>query len=410
MSDDARRVTRCRICREKDLTTVLDLGSTPLANSYLDRPTDPEKSFPLQLLFCNHCALVQLSHVVDPNIMFRDYAYRSSASETMSRHFQELAEYVYSNYLKSSKDLVVEIGSNDGILLGALNALGARILGVDPAENLAKIANGRGLETLPAFFNLRTASMIRETKGAARAIIGNNVFAHIDNLHDLMEGVALLLEDEGVFSIEVPYLGDLNQNVEYDTVYHEHLSYFTVHPIAWLFEHFGLSLMSVTRLDVHGGSVRVVGKKSTRRGPKSEFLEFEAKCGLNRLETYENLSRRVLYQKELLRRTLRDLKSRGCKIVGYGAPAKGNTLLNYCDIGTETLDYITDATPEKLGKFTPGQHIPILETYKFRRDQPPFALMLAWNYESEILLKESGYNGNFIIPIPSPRILGKGTA
>ena len=402
-SDDVRRVTRCRVCGSRDLTMVLNLGKTPLANSYLTRPTDPEKWFPLQLLFCNECTLVQLGHVVNPNLMFRSYAYRSSASQTMPRHFQELAGYIHSNFLKSSKDLVVEIGSNDGTLLSAFKTLGVRVLGIDPAMNLAKIANDRGLETLPEFFDSGMASVIRETRGPAKALIGNNVFAHIDNLHDFMEGITLLLDDEGVFSIEVPYLGDLNQSVEYDTIYHEHLSYFSARPIAELFSRFGFSVISVSRIETHGGSIRVVGRKNEHK--VAPFLGLEKRAGLDRVETFRNLARRIEYQRDILGQTLGELKSHGYRIIGYGAPAKSNTLLNYCKIGPDTIDYLTDTTSEKVGKFTPGTHIPIREETAFKKDQPEFALMLAWNYEREILAKEADYTGRFIMPLPYPRVL-----
>ncbi len=410
LNADSRRVTRCRVCRSKDLTLVLDLGRTPLANSYLTRLTDSEKWFPLQLLFCNECALVQLGHVVDPNLLFKDYAYRSSGSTTMPFHFVELAQLIHSNYLKSSKDLVVEIGSNDGTLLSAFKRLGTRALGVDPAENLAKAANNLGLETLPEFFNSGTARRILETRGHAKAIIANNVFAHVDDIHDLMEGLSTLLDEEGVLSIEVPYVGDLNQNTEYDTIYHEHLSYFSVRPIERLFSEFGIRLLDVTRLEVHGGSVRVIAKKSSKGPSKVPFMAFEKRCGLDKLETFLNLASRVEYQKESLKQTLESIKSGGHRVVGYGAPAKGNTLLNVCRIDSQIIDYVIDSTPEKIGKFTPGSHIPIHETDRFRQDQPPYALLLAWNYEKEIILKEVRYTGQFIIPIPSPRILSRNLA
>jgi SAM-dependent methyltransferase len=404
---DTRRVTRCRVCGGKNLTMVLDLGKTPLANSYLSRPTDPEKWFPLQLLFCNDCTLVQLSCVVNPALMFREYSYRTSTSQTMQHHFDELAESIRSKFLRSSKDLVVEIGSNDGTLLGAFKKLGARVLGIDPAENLAKIANQRGLETLPEFFNSELALKILETKGPAKVVIGSNVFAHVDDLHDLMRGVLALLEDDGIFSIEVPYLGDLVQNVEYDTIYHEHLSYFTVHPIASLFAEFGMQLLDVARLETHGGSIRVTGKKTRRRALAVPLLSFEDRCGLNKASTYRSLAQRVRYQKEYLNHTLKSIKTNGHKIAGYGAPAKGNTMLNFCRIGTDTLDYLVDTTPEKIGKYSPGMHIPIRETRAFHHDPPPFALLLAWNYEKEIILKEQNYTGRFIVPIPSPRVLSR---
>ena len=337
--------------------------------------------------------------------MFRTYAYRSSSSTTIPHHFYELAEFFHSNFLKSSKDLVVEIGSNDGTLLSAFKALGSRVLGIDPAENLARIANERGLETVPEFFDPELARQILERKGPARIIIGNNVFAHIDNLHNLMEGVTSLLTDGGIFSIEIPYLGDLNQSVEYDTVYHEHLSYFSVLPIERLFTEFRMGLLNVTRIEVHGGSIRVIGSKTDKKLPKLPLIDLEKKCGLNKLDTYRSLADRVEYQKWYLGDTLCKLKAKGQTIVGYGAPAKSNTLLNVCKIGSETLDYLIDTTPDKIGKFTPGTHIPIRDTETFRQNQPTYALMLAWNYEKEILLKERYYKGQFIVPIPYPRIL-----
>jgi len=403
----ARRVNRCRVCGSKDLTLFLDLGETPLANSFLTNPDEREEWFPLQLFFCNRCALVQLSRVVDPDTLFRNYAYRSSSSGTVVAHLLELARFVHANLVGSSKDLVVEIGSNDGTFLKALKEMGVKILGVEPARNMAHIANAQGVETLPTFFGSKEAQRIRDLKGGVKVMVANNVFAHVDDLHDFMRGVVTLLDDGGVLSVEVPYLGDLNQNVEYDTVYHEHLSYFTVHPIVKLFNEFGMKLLKVVKLELHGGSIRLLAEKTTKQRPRPSFLTFEEKCGLTKLRTYESLAERVEYQKESLRRILEDARSGGEKIVGYGAPAKGNTLLNFCGIGTETLAYLIDTTPEKIGRFTPGTHIPVVETERFRKEQPPFALMLAWNYEKEIVMKEREYTGQFIVPIPSPRVLPK---
>jgi len=402
----ARRVSRCRVCGSKDLTLFLDLGETPLANSFLTNPDEREEWFPLQLFFCNLCALVQLSRVVDPDTLFRNYAYRSSSSGTVVAHLLELARFVHANLLGSSKDLVVEIGSNDGTFLKALKEMGVKILGVEPARNMAHIANAQGVETLPTFFGSKEARRIRDLNGGVKVMVANNVFAHVDDLHDFMRGVVTLLDDGGVLSVEVPYLGDLNQNVEYDTVYHEHLSYFTVHPIVKLFDEFGMKLLKVVKLELHGGSIRLLAE-TTKQRPRPSFLAFEEKCGLTKLRTYESLAERVEYQKESLRRILEDARSGGEKIVGYGAPAKGNTLLNFCGIGTETLAYLIDTTPEKIGRFTPGTHIPVVETERFRNEQPPFALMLAWNYEKEIVMKEREYTGQFIVPIPSPRVLPK---
>jgi hypothetical protein len=222
-----------------------------------------------------------------------------------------------------------------------------------------------------------------------------------------MKGVSLLLDDGGILSAEFPYLGDLNQNVEYDTIYHEHLSYFSLNPINHLLNEFGLKLTGVARLEVHGGSIRITAEKSKRTRPRIQFLDFEKKSGLQLLKSYETLSYRVEYQKQYLRHLLTEIKSKGHKVIGYGAPAKGNTLLNVCKIGPETVSYLIDTTPEKQGKFAPGSHIPVYDTSRFRNDEPEFALMLAWNYEKEIIIKEKDYLGQFIIPIPYPRVLSR---
>ncbi len=407
---DSRRVSRCRICRDRNLTRVIDLKRTPLANSFLSKPNDPEKWFPLEVLYCNSCGLLQLSEVVNPNLMFKEYPYRSSSSNSMLQHFRELAQSLSSEFITSSKQLVVEVGSNDGTLLSALKERGVRVLGVDPAANLARLANARGVETLPTFFDSDTADRIRDERGKAQVIVANNVLAHVDDVHEFMRGVSSLLEADGILSVEVPYAGNLNQNVEYDTVYHEHLSYFSVHPLLRLFSDFDIRLERVARLDVHGGSIRVTGRKTNKKFVSNPFVEFEKRCGLNRLETYQRLSDRIEYQMQDLRETLESLKSEGHEIVGYGAPAKSTTLLNACKIGAETLDYVIDTTPEKIGKFTPGTHIPIFRTERFQKEQPPYCLMLAWNYEKEILLKERQYTGQFIVPIPYARVLSRNSS
>lgn len=397
----------CRICESRDLTLVLDLGSTPLANSFLMNRNQRETYYPLQVLFCNNCYLVQLKHVVNPEIMFSHYLYRTSASTPMALHFGELARYLHSKCLDSSKNLVIEVGSNDGTLLGAFRDLGCKVVGIDPAENLAKIANERGLETVPRYFNVSTAELILQQKGRAKLLVANNVVAHVHDLHDFMRAVCVVLENEGFVSFEFPYVGDLNQNVEYDTIYHEHLSYFSVLPIQSLFSQFGFRIVEVTRHEVHGGSIRIIAKRTDKRISRPVFLRFEKKVGLDRLETFTALAYRVEYQKEYLRHTLEAIRATGKRIIGYGAPAKGNTLLNVCKIGPETLDYLIDSTPEKQGRFSPGTHIPIYSERKFRKEQPQFALMLAWNYEKQIIMKEMDYTGQFIIPLPSPKVLPK---
>lgn len=406
----------CRICNNNQVTLFLSLGPTPLANSFLrpDQLEMMEPRFPLDVVFCKECGLVQLDHVVPREIMFQDYIYVSSTSQTMPAHFAAYADNIVTRFIESPQDLVLEMGSNDGCLLRAFHKHRVRALGVEPAGNLAASANAAGLATVNDFFCERSAREIWKREGAAKVIIGNNVLAHIGNLQDLVAGLDVLLRPDGVAVFEVPYLLDLLKKDEFDTIYHEHLFYFALRPLERLFRSCGMRVFDVKRLPVHGGSLRVyVGRTAT--GPEvlpsvAELLLLEQSERLDSLGTYEDFAGRVAKMKQELVALLRKLKASGARIAGYGAPAKGNTLLNHFQIGTDLLDFIADRSPLKQGMYTPGKHIPVVEVKNIFEKQPDYVLLLAWNFADEILEQQSAYlsrGGKFIVPIPQPKVISR---
>jgi hypothetical protein len=407
-----RRLESCRVCGGGPLKPFLDLGETPLANSFLtkERLGAAEPRYPLALVFCGGCALVSLSGVVDPEVMFRDYLYVSGTSDTMPRHFAELGTEVVDRFVGTPGGLVVEIGSNDGTLLRAVNGRGARVLGVEPATNIAAIAERAGVPTVNDFFSARLARTLRAKHGPARAVLANNVVAHVHDVRDLVAGVHDLLDADGVMVMEAPYLVDLLDHVEYDTVYHEHLSYFAFAPLVRLMANAGLHVFDVRRVAVHGGSLRVYASRDPRPAA-AEVGRLRAVERERRLETlapYEAFADRVRAQRASLVALLRRLRSGGKRVVGYGAPAKGNTMLNYCEIDTTLLDYTVDKNPLKQGMFTPGMRLSVRPVETLLTDQPDYALLLAWNFADEILRQQASYReggGQFIHPLPEPRIL-----
>jgi len=413
MDDELRKHNECRICKSKNLKQFLNLGEMPLANSFLSREDlkKPESKFPLRVLFCNECGLSQLEEVINSDILFRNYVYLSSGMpKKFSEHFKNYADEVISRFIKSKDDLVVEIGSNDGILLSVfLNK--TRILGIDPAENVAKIATENGIETIADYFSENLAAEIVKKYGHARAIMGNNVVMHIDDHHDLMKGVKTLLTNDGVFIFEAPYMRDMFDNLTFDTIYHEHLSYLTVKPFSLLFKQFGMEIIDIKEIPVHGVSLRVYAAKTGAHEIKpavAEYLKREEEMGFDKFETYLKLAERIGELKEKVVNNLTDLKSKGKKIAGYGAPAKGNTLLNYFNIGPEILDYATEALPSKIGLYTPGTHIPVIDIEEARKNPPDYYLLLAWNYKDVILEKEKEFRqsgGKFIMPIGDGEII-----
>lgn len=408
-----RRET-CRACGEKTLRLFLPLGSQPLANSFL-RSHDEfanELFFPLDTHFCDTCSLVQIPDVVDPEILFRHYLYVTGTSETIARHNLAYAKAVCDMQNLTAQDLVIEVASNDGSLLRCFQDLGVRTLGVDPATNVAELARANGVETINEFFSLDTAWQIRSERGAAKTVIGNNVLAHVDDTQDFLRGCKAVIAEDGLVIIEMPYLGDLLNRTEYDTIYHEHLCYFSVNSLMRLCEAAGLVIVRMDHVPIHGGSLRMhAGHIEVHQNHSAQVLawaEEERGKGFTSFERYEQLAKSVERSRESLVNLLNQLTAEGRTIAGYGAAAKGNTLLNYCQITTDLLPYVVDKNPLKLGLFTPGMHIPVLPVSTLLEQQPDYLLILAWNFAEEIMRQQSEYKargGKFIIPIPEATVV-----
>lgn len=404
--------THCRICKSPNLVEFLNLGEQPLANAFLDQASlhKPELKYPLRVAVCASCGLCQLRDVVDPEVLFRDYIYFSSGMPS-SDHFQNYAKEVVNRFISNKGDLVVEIGSNDGHLLRLIKDAGADVLGIDPALNIAEMANKRGIETIGDFFSTALACRIVKWRGVAQVIIANNVVAHIDDYYDLFEGIRLLLAEGGVFIFEAPYLADMFENLAFDTVYHEHLSYLALRPLVQFFPKFGMEIFHVEILPVQGNSIRVYVCRQGMQGIRFslfEILQKEYRMKLNEVATYLAMAERIKKLKEEVRNLLLELKKQGKRIYGYGASAKGNTLLNYFGVGRETIECITEELPSKIGLYTPGTHIPVVDIREARKNLPDYYLLLAWNYKDAILKKESEFissGGKFIMPVGNIRII-----
>jgi hypothetical protein len=404
----------CRACGSDSLRQVVDLGPTPLANSFLRSPAEfaDEESFPLNVCFCADCSLVQILEVVNPEILFRDYIYVTGTADSIVKHNQQYAATVAELLQLGSDDLVVEVASNNGQLLKCFQRLGVKVLGVEPATNIAKIANDDGIETVNEFFNSTTAPSIRSAYGPAKAVIGNNVLAHVDETKDFLLGCKTLLSDDGLVITEVPYLKEFVERTEFDTVYHEHLCYFGVNSLLSLCDSVGLSIRRIDEVAVHGGSIRMYAERAENgNGHAPEVMamaESEKEEGLTSFETFEDFAKRVRSIRSNLVGMLNGLKADGCKLAAYGAPAKGNTLLNYCGIDSKVLEFAVDKNPLKVQMFTPGSHLPVLPVSALLERQPDYVLILAWNFADEIIEQQHEYlarGGRFIIPIPEPRIV-----
>lgn len=411
----------CRICGSKNVTKWLDLGQHALANSF-PKITDEfatEKKYPLAAYFCHDCNLSQLLDVVDKDELYRDYVYFTSGivslliSSGLSKdnHFYKYAEDLMARFMDKKDDLIVEVASNDGVVLKVFQDRGFRVLGVDPAINIAEVANKGGIETLPDYFTPDLAENILSKYGKAKVIMANNVVAHIDDHPGLAKAVSNLLAQDGVFVFEAPYIMDMFDNLSFDTIYHEHLSFLSIRPLVKLFAEYGLEFFDIQIQPVQGKSLRgFVGRKGahTIMSSVQTLIDEEISRGLNNIETYLELARRVETQKEKLLSVLKDLKAQGKKIAGYGASAKGQTMLNYCQIGPEVLDYVLDDLPLKQNKFTPGMHIPTVDRAYVSSHRPDYFLLLAWNYADNIISKEKDFHdqgGKFIIPVEGVKIV-----
>ncbi len=388
---------------------ALDLGRQPLANSFIapEALQRPEARYPLELCRCATCGHVQLSLTVPPETMFREYLYVSGTSDTIPVHFAAYAKEIAERYVPP-KGLVVEIGSNDGTLLRAFDRGTVRVLGVEPARNIATIANAAGIPTLAEFFSEPIAERIAAEHGQASAVIGNNVVAHIDDLHGLLRGIRVLLAPAGVLVVEFPYIVDLLERRAYDTIYHEHLSYFSVAAIVRIVSEYALEVVDVRRSSIHGGSIRVfVAAKGERRPEVDQLMALERSMRLAEGDPLVGLADAVCRQRDELRALLSAVRSTR-RLAGYGAPAKGNTLLNYCGIDASMLEFIVDRSPLKQGLLTPGSHIPVEPPARLLESGIRDTLLLAWNFADEILRQQRAYRargGHFIVPIPTPLVV-----
>jgi len=384
----------------------------PLANRLIkENEAFNEKKYPLEMMFCEDCSFSQLSIVVNPEILFRNYVYRSSISNTFKHHCEMLSDELNSGIVDRG-DLVLDIASNDGCLLRPFKEKGNKVLGVDPAVNLAEIANKSGIETLPRFWEKDLAKEILEKYGPAKIVTAFNVFAHVDDVHSFVDGVKILLSKDGYFIIEAPHLYNLIEKIEFDTVYHEHLSYLLVKPLNKLMKEHHMRIAKTKRFEIHGGCIRLYieheGKENSSDGSTQKIINEEKEAGLYETDVYMNLNESVKKLKKDLVSKLLELKSAGKKISAFGASAKGNTLLNYCGIGNNIIDCIFDDTPEKQGKITPGVHIPIINGRELMKKRSDYLLLLAWNFVDEIMEKTRNYRefgGKYIIPVPNLKII-----
>jgi methylation protein EvaC len=404
-------MTNCLGCGSS-VEPLLDFGEMPIANGFLkEEEFKIEPFFPLSVGFCNECALVQLTEVIDPSKLFHEeYAFFASTSVRMREHFSEMADQV-SELIKNQADpFVVEIGSNDGIMLRNFAEAGVRHLGVEPSENVAEEARRNGVNTKCSFFGLDQAKQILEEHGPASAVLGANVFSHIEDIHSVFAGIKLLLADDGVFMFEEPYVGEVIDKTAYDQFYDEHVFYFCLSSLDNLFARHGLSIVDAQTQDVHGGSMRYTVAKSGAQ-PSERLVGLRARegsLGLDQMATFQAMKDRVLASKEQLVTLLKKLKQDGKRVVGYGATSKSTTVTNFCGIGPDLIEFISDTTPIKQNKFSPGTHIPVKPYDAFVEDYPDYAVLFAWNHGEEILAKEEPFlkqGGRFITFVPDVRIL-----
>lgn len=405
---------RCRSCGADELVSILDLGQTPLANSLLTREQldGVESVYPLELVLCRACTLVQITETVPAEILFRNYVYFSSFSDTMLRHAESLVGTLLPERRLGPASLAIEIASNDGYLLQFYKRAGVPVLGIEPAINVARLAEAqRGVRSISEFFDEKLARQLAARGERADVLHAHNVLAHVADLNGFVSGIHHVLGDEGLAVIEVPYIRDLVDACEFDTIYHEHLCYFSLTALTTLFRRHELEIVAVERVPIHGGSLRLRvarAEQAVQQQSVSDLLEEERVWGAGHPAVYEKFANSVERLKREVVGLLKELQRNGCRIAAYGAAAKGSTLLNYFKIGTETLDFIADRSTHKQGLYMPGVHVPIVAPHRILEHMPDYLLLLTWNFAEEILEQQAAYRqrgGRFIIPVPEVRMV-----
>lgn len=410
-----RRRPDCRLCGGRELTRVLELTPTPPANAFVPEGERgrPQQAFPLDVFFCETCHHVQLLDVVSPELLFGHYVYVSGTSPVFVRHFETYARQIMADYALPEGALVVDVGSNDGTLLRFFKEGGMRVLGIDPAAEIAAAATAAGIPTHHGFFTPDLARRLKAEHGPAAVVTANNVFAHIDDLSGVVEGVKALLADDGVFVFEVSYLQDVFVNTLFDTIYHEHLSYHSVEPLVTFFGRLGMELCDAVRVDTHGGSLRGVACRKGARpvSPNvAERIAEERGLGLDRSQTLKAFARQIRAVGDELGGLLREYKAQGLRIAAYGAPAKATTLMYHFGIGPELVDFIVDDSPLKIGLYSPGMHLPVISSEEMYRRKPDVLVVLAWNFADPIIARNHAFiegGGRFVVPLPRVRVVAE---
>lgn len=403
-------ITACRCCGKGDLVSVFDLGQMPLSDGFSKSGDEPDPLFPLEVVMCQACGLAQLRHTVAPEVLFDDvYPYFSSYIQTVVDNAKVNVEEAIERFTPGKDALVVELASNDGYLLKHAAARGIRTLGIDPARSVVEVARKAGIDTIHAFFTEALAIELAGEGKRADLIFGNNVLAHVAETGDFVRGIAHLLKPKGTAIIEAPYLRDLIDHNEFDTIYHEHLCYFSVSALRELFSRNGLFLNDVKRIPIHGGSLRMFIQHDDEPSERMlKLLAEEKAAGLDRPAAFLAFADRVDTMGRKLRTLLQELKQKGARIAGYGAAAKGTILLNHFRIGRSLLDWVADKNPHKHGLYVPGVKLPIVEPARVESDRPDYLLVLPWNHREEIMRGQAhfaGQGGRFILPVPEPRIV-----